>query len=542
MSVEGPIQLVVDESTQVLSAIYQPDGALPVAPTREALVAAISAHGWSEEVLNNELVDSFLSACIAADGSVRLAIGAIVEDGRFDLHVSSDRMSAMLTLTPARGGRPVTEEQVREALAARGIVAGIRDDVLHAAIESGYCEDLIIAEGRLPVPGTPGHFENLLDALTERQKEDDENAVIDYRDMGNLTLVAPGQPLMRRIPNTPGQPGEDVLGTPIAPAPIPDVPFASNLTGVATDPEDPDLLLAAIAGVPMVVPNGVNVNSLVEVEAVDLNSGNIEFGGTLRVKGDIKMGMVVKVAGDVIVNGTIEAAHVHADGNITVNGGIVGMADTVTDSRGQARTAQISCGGTVKARFITNAHVKAGKNVAVEREIRQADILAGESVLVGPPGSQQGVITGGTVQALKSVQSGSIGSLAAVPTEVRVGLDPHAESKRAALAAERADLEEKKGKLEQLLLFLQANPQKNVNGVGERARNTMDQVLAGLADVQARETKLTQDLAPLQTAHIIAKKRFYGGVTLHVANKVMEFLEDQIGGKAGLELNEIVIR
>lgn len=542
MSVEGPIRLVVDESTHVLSAIYQPDGTQPVAPTRDTLVAAVAAHGWSDEVLDQELVDSFLSACLAGDGSVRLAIGAIIEDGSFELNVSSDRMSALLSLTPPRGGKPVTEAQVREALEARGIVAGIRDDALHAAIEKGQCEDLVIAEGRPPVPGKPGGFENLLDALTARQQEDDENAVIDYRDMGNLTLVAPGQPLMRRIPTTPGQPGEDVLGTPIEPAPIPDVPFASNLTGVATDPEDPDLLLAAIAGVPMVVPQGVNVNSLVEVEAVDLNSGNIEFGGTLRVKGDIKMGMTVKVAGDVIVNGTIEAAHVHADGNITVNGGIVGMADSVTDNRGQSRTAQISCGGTVKARFITNAHISAGKNVAVEREIRQADILAGESVLVGPPGSQQGVITGGTVQALKSVQAGTIGSMAAVPTDVRVGLDPHAEAKREALAAERADLEEKKDKLEKLLLFLHANPQKNVNGVGERARNTLDQVLAGVIDVQARETKLTQDLLPLQTAQVIAKKRFYGGVTLHVANKVMEFLEDQIGGKAGLEQNEIVIR
>jgi len=541
MSVGSPIELVVDESTQILSAIYQPDSAMPLAPTRETLTEAVKAHGWAEEVLHDELVESFLRACRAADGPVRLAVGAITEDGVFELDVSPDRMSALLSLTPPRGGKPVTEEQVRVELAARGIVAGIRDEVLRAALAKGQCEAVVIAEGRPPVPGTPGHFENLLDALTERQQEDDENAVIDYRNMGNLTLVAPGQPLMRRIPTTPGQPGEDVLGAPIEPAPIPDVPFASNLTGVATDPEDPDLLLAAIAGVPMVVPQGVSVNSLLEVEAVDLTSGNIDFDGTLRVKGDIKMGMQVRVAGDVTVNGTIEAAHVHADGNITVNGGIVGMADMMGD-RGQTRTAQISCGGTVKARFITNADVVAGKNVAVEREIRQADIKAGESVLVGPPGSQQGVITGGTVQALKSVQAGAIGSMSAVPTEVRVGLDPHAETKREALAAERRDLEERKDKLEKLLLFLRANPQKNVNGVGERARNTLDQMLAALVDLQARETKLAHDLLPLQGATITAKKRFYGGVTLHVAHKVMEFLEDQIGGRAGLEGSEIVIR
>lgn len=543
MSAENPIQLVVDEATQALSAIYQPDGVDPTPPTREALVAAVEAQGWDPEVLDDELVESFLSACREADGTVRLAVGAIVVHGSFELDVTPDLMSALLTITPPRGGNPVTEETVRDTLKARGIVSGIKDDVLRAAVARGECQNEVIAEGRPPTPGRLGHFESLLDALTERQQEDDENAVIDYRNMGNLTLVAPGEPLMRRIPTIPGEPGEDVLGRAIEPPPLPDVPFASNLSGVETAPDDPDLLLAAIAGVPMVVPQGVLVNSLVEVDAVDLTSGNIEFDGTLRVKGDITMGMLVRVTGDVLVNGTIEAAHVHAGGNITVNGGIVGMADSfVRDARGNNRHARITCGGTVKARYIANAEISAGKNVAVEREVRLCTISAGESVLVGPPGSQQGVITGGEIHALKSVQSGSLGSMAGAPTEVRVGHDPHAASKRAALAEERRDLEDKKDKLEKLVLFLQANPHKNVNGVGDRARATLDQVLAGLRDLQLREEQLQRDLVPLQTATITAKKRFYGGVKLFIAGRRTEFIEDQIGGRAGLENGEIVIR
>ncbi|WP_144632622.1 DUF342 domain-containing protein [Bordetella genomosp. 13] len=543
MPAENPIQLVVDEASQVLSAIYQPDGDNPVPPTRQALAAAVQAQGWGLEVLDEELVASFLNACHDADGAVRLAIGAIIVHGSFELDVTPDLMSALLTLKPPRGGNPVTEDDVRNALKASGIIAGILDLTLRDLIAQGECENVVIAEGKYPVPGRQGHFESLLESLTVRQREDDEDAIIDYREMGNLTLVVPGEPLMRRIPSTPGEPGHNVLGRPIEPPPLPDVPFAPNLTGVETDPDDPDLLLAAIAGVPMVVAQGVQVNSLVEVDAVDLTSGNIEFDGTLRVKGDITMGMLVRVTGDVVVNGTIEAAHVHAGGNITVNGGIVGMADAFArDNRGNSRQAHISCGGTVKARFLSNAEVSAGKNVAVEREVRQCTISAGESVLVGPPGSQQGTVTGGQVQALKSVQSGTLGSMAASPTEVRVGLDPHATAKRAALADERRDLDDKKDKLEKLVLFLKANPHKNVNGVGDRAANTLHQVLAGLTDLQAREEQLNRDLLPLQTATITAKKRFYGGVKLYIANRRMEFIEDQIGGRAGLENGEIVIR
>jgi hypothetical protein len=513
-----------------------------VPPTRESLLAEVSRHGWPEEVLDDELVTAFLSIGDKVDGTVRLPVGALL-DGTFELIVSPDRMSAQLTVTPPRGGIPVTEEQVRAALAARGIVSGIHDEMLTSAVIHMTSEPVLIAEGRLPQPGKPTHFESLIEALKKRQNEDDENAHIDYRDMGNLTLVAPNDPLMRRIPATPGEPGEDVLGTPIEPDPISDLPFAANLAGVSADPEDPCLLLAAIAGVPRVVNNGVVVNALNEIESVDLNSGNIDFQGTLRVRGDVTMGMKVKVTGDLVVNGTIEAAEVHAGGNITVNGGIIGMADTIAhDGQEQSRVARITCGGTVKARFVSNAHVDAGKNVAIEREVRQCEIFAGESVLVGPPGTLNGVITGGRVHALKSVQSGSIGSMSAPPTEICVGLDPRAQNKRAALAAERHDLVDKQEKLEKLVLFLAANPQKDVNGVGERARQTLQMTLEGLTDLAARETKLAEELAPLAGASITAKKTFFSGVTLRIVNKAMEVFEDQIGGKAVIDGEAIAIK
>ena len=56
MSAENPIQLVVDEDSQVLSAIYQPDGDNPEPPTRQALEAAVQAQEWGLEVLDEDLV------------------------------------------------------------------------------------------------------------------------------------------------------------------------------------------------------------------------------------------------------------------------------------------------------------------------------------------------------------------------------------------------------------------------------------------------------------------------------------------------------
>lgn len=61
------------------------------------------------------------------------------------------------------------------------------------------------------------------------------------------------------------------------------------------------------------------------------------------------------------------------------------------------------------------------------------------------------MITGGEIHATKSVNAGTIGSLAAVPTLVCVGLHPHAEAKRAALLQRRNSLQDEKGKLENSL-------------------------------------------------------------------------------------------
>jgi uncharacterized protein (DUF342 family) len=532
-----PIELAVDDTTHVLSAIYHPRDRLEPL-SRDVLVDAVNACGWNEAVLDDGLVSIFLRSCLTENDTVKLPVGTLL-DGSFDVQVEPDHMSAQIIVEPPRGGAAVTETQVRAALAERGIVAGVLDDALREAIEKGTGSPVTIALGREATSGKPAAFENLIESPRQHHAkevdEDDDNARIDYRDMGSLALVKAGDPLMRRTPAVQGEAGFDITGKVIDPIPVNDVPFAPNLSGAALSPDDPDLLVATIAGAPRMMQHGVAVSSLVEIESVDLNTGNVELDGTLRVKGDITMGMKVKVSGDVIVHGTVEAAEIHADGNITIDGGVIGMRETVSaDGQGQSRAAHLICGGAVKARFVSNAEIDAKGSVTVEREVRQSFIDAGDSVIVGHPGSQNGVITGGRVRALKSVQAGSIGSMSAAPTDVCVGLDPHAHAKRAALQRKRKDLTDQKEKLEKLVLFLAANPAKNVNGMGDRARETLKKAVADVAQLDIEEAELNKQLEPRADAFIVARKRFYAGVFLHIGNKAYEFREDRGGCKAGL--------
>ncbi|MCD0505332.1 FapA family protein [Bordetella petrii] len=535
------LRLALDPGTGELAAAYTPAGdEAATAPAWDDLAAAAQAQGWGAEVLDHARVAAFLALCRDAMQPVSAPVGA-VHDGSLRVDLEPDNMSALLTLVPPRGGRPIALPDIYAALALQEIIAGIDDDAIRQAVQQGHCDDLPIARGTPPLPGTPTRFVYLVESPLARVHDD--NAPVDYRQLGNLVLVEPGTPLVRREAAVPGVAGQDVLGQLVVPELLPDLPFSQGLNGVQVDEHDPCLLRAAVAGAPMMLPQGAQVNSVVEVAAVDLDSGNVDFDGTLRVKGDITAGMTVRVGGDVIVAGTVEAAHIQAGGSLTVNGGIIGMGEPgAGEPADGVRSARVQCAGSVKARFIEHADIQAGQQVSVEREIRHSRILAGHSVMVGPPGSQQGVALGGEICALHSVRAGTLGSMAGVPTLVRVGLDPHADAQRAALRAQRQSLDEETAKLEQVLAFLQSHPDKAGGGVGERARNTYDKLRADLASLDQQEAELERRLQPLESAFIAAGKRFYSGVTLQVGAKVDTLLEDYPGGRAGLQAGQLLIR
>ncbi len=399
-----------------------------------------------------------------------------------------------------------------------------------------------MATGLAPQLGTPTRFESLLDQV-KPPVPDDDHTLVDYRNMGELLIVPAGTPLMRRIPAVQGKDGINVLNQPVPAPPVADESFAPNLTGVEVDPTDPCLLRAALSGAPVLSPRGVSVNPLVEVEAVDLASGNIDFDGTLRVKGDVTAGMKINVKGDVFVNGILEAASVEAGGNVVVKGGIIGSSKYAREAFHSAkRVAHIKCSGSLQARFILNAVVNAGQNVMVENEIRSSDVAAGDSVVVGAiRGRRGGNITGGRIRASRLVCAATLGAPAGIPTKIQAGM-ARTDARHLALADMRQSLVEEKTKLEQLLAVFRSHPEKAANGIGERVRHTHAKIATELQLIENRQMQLTQEIQPHPNATIEARQRLHGGVTLNISGKVMEIMEDRHGGKVRVEQDQIVIR
>ncbi|WER44942.1 FapA family protein [Cupriavidus sp. WKF15] len=539
MSHESGLRLELSEPGEQVRARYVPEtGQLP--PDHTALRECLASHGWEQARLDPRAIAQFLSQCQRADREIDATVGALI-DGAFELDISDDRLAVRLTLMRPEGGRPITGADIRRAVAERGVTAQIQSLVLEATLAEGSCELREIAAGIAPRQGQPARFVNLLEPRKPAQADDD--APMDLRELGSLTLVTPGTPLMRRIPAEPGSDGVDVFGKALAADPVEDTPFAEGLTGAAADPDDPNLLVAVLAGSPVVGIHGTSVSPVVQVESVDLHSGNVAFDGTLRVSGDIRTGMSVKVTGDVLVDGVIEAATIEAGGSIVVKGGIIGKAETGhghADATGTISRASVRCQGAVQARFIENAVVEAGTEVTVESGIRQSDVAAGERIVVGGS-SGMGSISGGRSRALLAVRAAVFGAPAGSATIVQVGLNPYADAQRAALETDRRRLLEEQNKVKQLVAFFAKNPERAVGDLREKARATLFKSTRDLFELEEKLARLGEQMQPAAGAVIDAGRRIHGGVTLQVGNRVLKVMEDKPGGQIRLVDDRIAV-
>jgi len=91
-------------------------------------------------------------------------------------------------------------------------------------------------------------------------------------------------------------------------------------------------------------------------------------------------------------------------------------------------------------------------------------------------------------------------------------------------------------------MFLHANPQKDVDGIGDRARKTYKQTFTDMEALKAEEAELNKALQPKPDAYVAAKKHIHTGVRLRVGHKFREFREDYPGCKARIgEDGEVIV-
>lgn len=447
-------------------------------------------------------------------------------DASYQVSVAADTLTAWLTvLPPENGGAAPDPAMARTALEKAGVVVGIDETALLSALGPALGSQVEVARGVRAQPGTDARLESLVAVNQQRHAHADERGRMDFRDRGTTPSVNPGDALMRRHPPVAGTPGRGVTGKELPVAPAKNVKFAVRLQGVEVDPADPDLLRAAVAGQPILLNDGITVEPILRLETVDMASGNIEFVGSVEIRGDVQSGMRVKAGGDITVGGIVESAELIAGGDIAVKGGVIGHAPQDHKETQRVDTARLTAKGSVKARYLENCIVLAEQMVSVAEAMIQCDVTAIDQVVVGE-GRGKGNIVGGFVKATTKVSANVLGGAGSSQTRVFVGVNPLLQQ---AIEEHRQRLDVKlkeSAELTKVIKLLATRPDKQ--DIAEKARLTLTKVNEEIAEILAEERDLKSQLQEADHARIVVTGRVHGGVTVAVGRK-SRFVAEDIG-------------
>ncbi len=528
---KASLAFTLNENNKLLAVYEQGEGKVTLdgATAREML----SQQNLSDLFLDEQAFSRLVQLYNNTNASFMLEIGER-RDGEFIIKVADDKMSARLTLTPAYGGAPVTFEQIRQSLKEKGIVSGlITSTELEAILKEGVATDYLIAQGRPAIQGLDAQFHSLIPEIQERRPQINEYGIADFRDLGKLILVKEGDPLMRRTLPTEGKKGENILGQVLTPKASQNTPFTPDLKGAMLDPDDNELLRATIIGQPILFPTGVMVSPTITVPQVNISTGNLSFDGTINILGDVMDGMKVYALEDIFIGGTVEAAEIEAGGNISIKGGIIGNSVPGGNSA-TSMGGRLSCKGSVTARFAKYVSIDAGTSIIIEEYSMNNHLTAINQILVGKPGGKKGLLSGGTASAMMLVQATSAGSAAGTKTFIQAGVNPHTQEQLNGLESAIEENEKKLEDMNKIIAFVENNPEKDKNGLLDKARRTLDKLTVEIAQLQADRESLLSEMSFAEYAKVVVDQTIFNGVEVWIGNQPWRAREER--GKTSFRL------
>ena len=338
-------------------------------------------------------------------------------DAIFVVDISSDELKATATINPpSLGGADVTPEQIKKALTQQGVVAGVSDEKIQALVDRPtYNEPVVVAEAVLPIDGKDAYitynFETDRSKLRAKQAA---NGQVDFKELNLIQNVVAGQPLAQKMLAEQGKAGKTLYGRYLEAKNGKDIqlPLGKNVK-VDTDGRT---ILADANGQVLLINDKICVEPIMEVDGVNIKTGNITFLGTVIVKGAVEDGFNVKASGNIEVSGTVGKCTLESDGDIIVSSGIIGRDE-----------GKIVCGGSLWAKFIQNTTVQVEENVIVTDSIMNSEVSAQKKIILNGKRAQ---ITGGNVFATEAVIAKNIGSEGGgTETVISVGFDPRAKKR-----------------------------------------------------------------------------------------------------------------
>ncbi|UOQ47851.1 FapA family protein [Gracilibacillus caseinilyticus] len=444
------------------------------------------------------------------------------------IKVSHDRLSATLLLKKSELVDTLTFEEMQDVMNENNITYGILDlNKINWKKQLKEEQMIVIAKGKKPVDGEDGKL--LIRQSTENELEEEEKS--SFRDVHKIPMVEENDLLAQVVPPTDGEAGMDVFEKTLRPKRGKPLPITAG-QNVTFDKEQLSYFASA-AGQLSIANQVIQVHPLYEVNGdLSLKTGNIEFNGSVSIKGNVPSGYRVKAKGDIIVYGIVEGSFLSAEGNITIREGIAGMDK-----------AKIHAAGDIEVAYINQAEVTAGRDLKVKKSIMQSHCEAQENIFC-----PNGNIIGGSCSAGKIIELKNLGNMANLKTVLSFGVSKKILDRVNILNKKRQELEDNKQKLR--MLGDQLIEKKKAVGdlpAKERImllkqRNMLQLTTEQLQQVADELSELQFEVSNFSGLKLIVKGRAFDNVELIFGKYKRLLSQEHVCFEAFLDEKEIVIQ
>ena len=383
--------------------------------------------------------------------------------------------------------------------------------------DEGFC--CVFVEGKKPIDGNVQKVILDYDMSIETGKKSEDGS-IDFKERSFIHNIDAGIQIAHFIPEKPAEDGLDIYDE-VLEAHYDEDPcykIGNNLKVEA----DGINIKSAIKGILVNNNNTISVSNVIEIEKVDLSTGNIEVDGSVIIKENVTPGFSIKTEGDIKVNGNIEDAKINCGGNLIVSGGIIGGPES-----------DMHINGKVYASFIRNANLISNGDV-IANQIVNSDISCNNRVIVL---EGKGVIIGGSVKALNGIWAKSIGAISESKTTIVVGRDAEAYALFKNIVTTVKTNREEINKYKTLLgseYF--KDPKAFIQRIPENKRETIKAILKKVtnlvketAELEEKRKQMSEEFEKLSSSSVSSMEGFFPGVTVYISN-IRKYITKKISG------------
>jgi len=345
-----------------------------------------------------------------------------------ELDISKDKMSANIslneTIEKVKNSPSKFQQILEELLLKHQIIHGVkRINIETLTPGKFYC----IAEGTPPVKGEDAKIIYL--EIPERKPVIHEDGKANYFDMHFIYDIKKDDWLGEKILPTSGIDGKNILGE-CVPAPFGnDIPLKYDpQAAYEVAGNDKILLYASKTGAIENQQGILTINNHLKIDGeVGLETGNIEFDGSVSISGTVNSGFSVTATGDIAIEnpeGITGAKLIKSEqGDIYIKGGIFGIGQT-----------EVIANGNIFVKHVNDANLFAKGKIMIGY-YSLGSILVADSILLD---ELKGIIIGGKTVAKKTI----VTSIAGNRLERRTELVIESQSKQ-----EKQDLIQEKAAL-----------------------------------------------------------------------------------------------